>query len=173
MRVINDSSDANSGFNGTFTFGSLEAYRITQLGLDQAMTPAQIRAAGGGAEQFSIVTGIPLTESNFTDVGLYAEDDWRVRNNLSLSLGLRYESQNAINDHMDFAPRVSVAWGFGSGKGGPPKTVLRAGFGMFYDRFRGSLIMRARRLNGTNQRQFVVPLPDFYPNIPDLSTILG
>ncbi len=171
LRVINDSNNANSDFNGTFTFGSLDAYRITELGLQQGMTPAQIRAAGGGADQFLIVTGNPLTDITFADIGIYAEDDWRVRPNLSLSLGLRYETQNEINDRADFAPRVSVAWGIGGGQSGQPKMVLRAGTGLFYDRFGRNLIMRARRLNGLNLVQFVVPQPDFYPNIPDPATI--
>jgi hypothetical protein len=173
LRIIKDSNNANSDFNGTFTFGSLDAYRITELGLQQGLTPDQIRAAGGGADQFLIVRGIPLTEITFTDIGLYAEDDWRVRNNLSLSLGLRYETQNEIHDHADLAPRVSLAWGIGSGKSGQPKMVLRTGFGIFYDRFNRNLIMRAERLNGQNQEQFVVPQPDFFPTIPDPGTIAG
>ena len=173
LRVIKDSNNANSDFNGTFTFGSLDAYQITELGLQQGLPPDQIRAAGGGADQFLIVRGNPLTEITFTDIGLYAEDDWRLRNNLSLSLGVRYETQNEIHDHADFAPRVSLAWGIGSGKTGTPKMVLRTGFGIFYDRFNRNLIMNAERLNGQNQKQYVVPQPDFYPSIPDPSTIGG
>jgi len=168
LRMIRESVDSNSDFNGTFTFGSLDAYRITLLGLEQGWTPAEIRAAGGGADQFRITIGNPLTKVTYADVGLYAEDDWRLRPNISLSLGLRYETQNEIRDHADFAPRVSLAWGLG-GQGGPPKTVLRAGFGIFYDRFSQELIMRARRLNGLNQQQYVLPLPDFYPEVPELS----
>lgn len=171
LRVVTDTNDSNSNFNGTFTFGSLDAYRITEMGLQQGLTAGEIRAAGGGADQFLIVAGNPLTRSRYTDLGLYLEDDWRARNNLSVSLGLRFETQNAISDHADFAPRVGLAWGIGGAKGGPPKTVLRAGFGVFFDRFPRNLIMQSRRLNGKNQEQFVVPLPDFYPGIPDLSLI--
>jgi hypothetical protein len=173
LRVINDSNDSNSDFNGTFTFSSLDAYRITEQGLQQGLTPAQIRAAGGGASQFLIVAGNPRTDINFTDLGLYLEDDWRVRNNVSLSLGLRYETQNVIGDHADFAPRLGFAWGIGKGSAGQPQMVLRAGFGVFYDRFGRSLIMRARRLNGLSLQQFVVPEPDFYPNVPDPATLGG
>jgi hypothetical protein len=171
LRVINDSNDSNSDFNGTFTFSSLDTYRITELGLRQGLTPAEIRAAGGGASQFLIVTGNPRTNINFTDAGLYLEDDWRIRSNVSLSAGLRYETQNVIKDHADFAPRLGLAWGIGKGATGQPKMVVRAGFGVFYDRFGRSLIMRAQRLNGLNLQQFVIPQPDFYPNIPDLATL--
>ncbi|MBI4165021.1 MAG: TonB-dependent receptor [Acidobacteria bacterium] len=173
LRVITDTNDSNSDFNGTFTFGSLDAYRITELGLQEGLTPAQIRAMGGGADQFLIVTGIPRTHIKFADLGLYLEDDWRLRHNLSLSAGVRYETQNVIHDRADFAPRVSIAWGIDGGKSGQPKTVLRAGFGMFYDRFGRNLIMQAARLNGLNLEQFVVPLPDFYPSIPDPTSITG
>ena len=55
------------------------------------------------------------------------------------------------------------------GKGG--KTVLRAGYGIFYDRFSQDLILQAQRLNGTTQQQFVVNQPDFYPNIPSPATL--
>ncbi len=55
------------------------------------------------------------------DVGLYAEDEWRIRPNISLSYGLRYETQTGIPYEGDWAPRVSLAWGLGHSK--VPKTV--------------------------------------------------
>src|ERR1035441_7957997 len=92
------SSNEDSNFNGQFTFPSLKAYQITQIGLQQnpPMTPAQIRALGGGASQFSIITGQPLSDVSMIDVGLYAEDEWRIRPNISLSYGLRFETQTGI-----------------------------------------------------------------------------
>jgi len=45
------SNSSTSGFNGAFTFPSLTAYQITQMGLANGQTPAQIRATGGGASQ--------------------------------------------------------------------------------------------------------------------------
>ena len=81
------------------------------------------------------------------DAGLYGEDEWRLRPNMSLSYGLRFETQSHISDHADLAPRVSYSWGLGRGKT-PPKTVLRAGWGIFYDRFAYDLALQAERLNG-------------------------
>ena len=43
---------------------------------------------------------------------------------------MRYEAQTRVGDHRDVAPRVGVAWGLGP-KGKTPKTVIRAGFGIF------------------------------------------
>ncbi len=97
-------------------------------------------------------------------------DDWRVRPNLTLSYGLRYEMQTNIHDWADFAPRLAVAWApAGSAKNPNPKTVLRAGFGMFYDRFPLADVLLARRYNGTNQRQYVVDNPNFFSGAPLLA----
>ena len=46
------------------------------------------------------------------------------------------------------------------------KTVLRAGFGIFYDRFGLGNTLAAQRFNGLVQQQLVVPNPDFFPNVP-------
>lgn len=176
LRTTADSDISTADFNGVFTFPSLTAYQTTVIGLQHGLTPAQSRTAcqatssnpttDCGASQFSIITGLPLAQVTLVDVGLYGEDDWRIRPNLTLSYGLRFETQNQIHDHGDFAPRVAVAWGLGAGKSASPKTVLRAGFGMFYDRFPSDLVLQAERLNGVTQQQTIVTNPDFFPNIP-------
>jgi hypothetical protein len=163
------SSNEDSNFNGQFTFPSLNAYQKTQIGLQQHLTPAQIRALGGGASQFSIITGQPLSDVSMIDVGLYAEDEWRMRPNISLSYGLRYETQTGIPYQGDWAPRVSLAWGLGHSKA--PKTVLRGGYGIFYDRFSYNYLLQAERLNGVTQQQYTVTQPDFYPRIPPPSEL--
>ena len=119
-----------------------------------------------GPSQFLIVTGIPHASVNLIDLGLYGEDDWRARPNMTLSLGLRFETQNDIHDHADIAPRVGFAWGLGHGKS--PKTVLRAGFGIFYDRFMQTQVLQAERLNGINQQQFVVTSPASWTSSPTI-----
>src|SRR5271166_4400524 len=164
------SSNETSGFNGTYNFMSLNAYQITQAGLQEGLTPEQIRAAGGGATQFSIITGQPLSDVSMIDVGLYAEDEWRIKPNISLTTGLRYETQTGIPYHGDWAPRLSLAWGLGRGKT-PPKTVLRAGYGVFYQRFSYNYLLQAERQNGITQIQYIVPQPLFYPLIPPQSVL--
>ena len=157
LRAEQDSNGSTGGFNGSFIFPSLSAYQSAEQQLQAGATNAT------GATQFSLTAGMPSVSVNYVDVGLYAGDDWRVRPNITLSYGMRFETQNAIQDHGDFAPRVGVAWGLGK-KGTSPKTVLRAGSGLFYDRFQEMYLLQAERLNGTTQQQYIVSDPDFFPN---------
>ncbi len=154
LRDVDESNSSIQNANGIFTFPSLDDYQKTEQGLE-----------GYGPSQFLKVTGVPHASVNLIDLGLYGEDDWRARPNLTLSLGLRFETQNDIHDHADIAPRVGLAWGLGHGKS--PKTVLRAGFGIFYDRFTQTQLLQAERLNGINQQQFVVTSPDCLDSFPE------
>jgi hypothetical protein len=162
------SAISNANFNGTFTFQSIDTYEITEKGLQAGFSPAQIQANGGGASQFTLTSGAPRAAVNYFDIEPYVEDDWKVRHNLTVSGGLRFETQDHIHDHADFAPRIGLAWGLGKGKS--IKTVLRAGYGVFYDRFGQNYILNAERFNGSNQQQYIIPSPDFFPNVASPST---
>jgi hypothetical protein len=165
-RVDRDSLDKTQGFNGSFTFDSLTSYQITEQGLRAGLTPAQIRANGGGASQFAQVVGDSALQDNYADLGFYVQDEWRIRPNLTASYGLRYEWQNQVDNNGGLAPRLGIAWGIGKNKQGTPKAVLRGGFGIFYTRLKQQYIEQAQLLNGTNQQSFVVTNPDFFPNLP-------
>ena len=108
--------------------------------------------------------GTPLLRINQVDVAPYVQDDWRIIPSVTLSLGLRYEVQTSIHDKGDFAPRIGVAWGLGGDQGRlrQPKTVIRGGFGMFYDRFALDQSLTAERFNGIVQQRYVVQNPQFY-----------
>lgn len=140
---------------------SLERYRRTLLFQRMGLPLDAIRALGGGPSQFSIVQGEPASVLRQTDVGFWVQEDWRMRSNLSLSVGLRWEAQNHIHDWHDFAPRVGLAWMPRHGK-----TLVRAGAGIFYDRFGEGLVLQAMRFDGRTQRQMIVDDPGFWPDVP-------
>ncbi|MGA3324495.1 MAG: carboxypeptidase-like regulatory domain-containing protein [Terriglobia bacterium] len=169
LRDDPESSTSTSDFNGAFTFTSIQAYQITEQGLQAGLTPAQIQANGGGPRQFILTTGNPSTTVGYYDLEPYVEDDWKARPNMTISGGLRFETQDHIRDRADFAPRLGIAWGLGRGKS--TKTVLRAGFGVFYDRFSEGYVLNTLRYNGINQQQYLVTAPTFFANIPPISTL--
>jgi hypothetical protein len=100
----------------------------------------------------------PTTSARETDVGLYAEDDWKINPNLTWSLGVRLEAQNYINSSHDFAPRTSIAYGIPR-KNGKTTTVLRGGFGIFYDRFGLGSIENIVQNNPANQTNNLYSYP--------------
>ncbi|MET0625381.1 MAG: carboxypeptidase regulatory-like domain-containing protein [Pyrinomonadaceae bacterium] len=180
---IRENSEQN--FAGTFTFAgglapqidasgnvvagaplvqitSLERYRRTRFLQGVLCGPtscdagalAEIRLRGGGPTQFSIAGGDPAVSVSYVDFSPFIQDDWRVRPNLTLSAGLRYEAQNHIASNLDFAPRVAFAWSPASDPRNQT-TVIRGGFGIFFQRFGQNLTLQAERTTGGSQ-QFVV-----------------
>lgn len=66
--------------------------------------------------------------------GFFAQDQWRITPRLTLNYGARYDFEGGLGavvneDHHDFAPRLGLSYS------PDPKTVIRAGYGMFYDRY--------------------------------------
>jgi hypothetical protein len=182
LRVARDANTANSSFNGIFTFGGHQcaanspncvstdpatAYGNTIHGQGTGQTWAQIQASGGGPSQLNLTFGQPSTTVNLTDVGLYYQDDWKARQNLTISYGVRWESQSDIGDKNDWAPRFSFAYALGP-KNKPAKTVIRGGYGFFYDRFPIAEVLQATRqsdLANSPQKEVVIQNPTCYlPN---------
>ena len=177
IRALALDSFSTSSFNGTFIFSSLNG--TTDLNCHVAGDPNELPATtpcpvsylyaqqqlSGGipyATQLSITTGSPNKNLTTYDAGLYLQDDWRFRPNITLSYGLRFETQGYIHDRGDWAPRFGFAWGVG-GRNSPPKAVIRGGFGIFYDRFQSEQILQAERVNGSVQKQFVLINPTCFP----------
>jgi len=156
---------STTNYTGQFVFNSLNAYLTTLQGRAQGLSAAQIAALGGGPSQYIVAGGKPLVGGNQVDAGLFFQDDYKVLPSMTLSLGMRYELQNNIGDKADWAPRLGLAWGIGKGQGRlrQPKTVLRLGYGWFYDRFSINNTLQAERFNGINQLQYIVPNPAFFP----------
>ena len=83
---------------------SIERYRRTLLFQKLGFSPSQIANLGGGATQFTIVSGDPGLFVRQFDLGTFVSDDWKISRALTLSLGLRYERQTNIRDeHEDQA----------------------------------------------------------------------
>ncbi len=153
LRQTTDNDNSNAGFNGNYTFTSIAAYQAFE----------QSNGVTGGPSQINVVTGpnqsnfSPLVYVSTFDSGWYVQDDWRLRPTITLSGGVRAEQQTHISDHLDWEPRLAFAWGIGKGKS-TPKTVLRVGSGLFYDRFTENLVLQAALLNGVNQTKYVATL---------------
>lgn len=169
LRYAEDINDSSNGFNGQFTFSSLPAYQDAQ----NHLAAGQPIPASSLPNQFTLISGLPRASAHEFDSGIYVQDDWRLMPNITLTYGLRLESQTGISDHLDPAPRLAIAWGVGKGRNSSPKTVIRAGFGMFYSRFKEDYILQANRLDGVTQQQFIVSAPNtsFYPNVPSISAL--
>ena len=175
IRGSRQDSYSTSNYNGSFTFTSIDTYITTLQGIAQGLPMSQIKAQGGGARQYSVSGGIPLTSVNMVDAAPFVQDDWRLKPNLTLSLGLRYEIQTNIRNQGAWAPRIGVAWGIGKGQGNgrAPKTVLRLGWGMFYARVGQGLTLQTLRQNGITQQNFLITSPDFYPDAPPVSQLVA
>jgi hypothetical protein len=153
---------------------SLERYRRTLLFAQQGLTPEEIRVRGGGATQFSIAGGNAEARAKQTELGLFIQDEWNLRPNLTLSLGLRFDTQSNVNRGFYLAPRVAFAYAPGVAAGGRTKTVIRGGFGIFFDRFNESLLLQANHFNEGNLQQFITTDPGIlglFPAVPSLQML--
>ena len=84
------------------------------------------------------------TESKLSNnvTGLFAQEEWKIKPNLTLSFGLRWDHESILDDRDNLSPRIALAWDPFAGKTSPKskrlsesgKTVVRAGFGIFYNR---------------------------------------
>jgi hypothetical protein len=157
LRNGRDANFTDENFYGSFTFDSYDKYLNMANGL-ASDTFANLVTAGYGPVTTSITTGQESALSNIFDAAVFAQDDWKFSPRLTFSAGLRFESQNHVGDHADWAPRVAMAWAVdGNGKDKKTKTVLRAGYGFFYDRFSTSNLLTVNRSTLQNQLVFNNP----------------
>jgi hypothetical protein len=162
LRANEDAQTSTSGANGSYFFQTIAQY--------ETKTPYLYTAN---------VVRQPTSKIVMFDAATFLQDEWRVRSDLNLGLGLRLEGQNRIHDRANWAPRVNGAWSIGqkastdSKKPAPPtKTVLRAGSGIFYQRFTipsffnggggTPYLLATIQNNGVNQASYVVQNPNFY-----------
>jgi Carboxypeptidase regulatory-like domain len=132
-------SDDSVNRFGTFQFASLAAYEA------------------GRPTQYTQRVGDPSVSYSQYQVGWYAQDDFRVRKNLTISYGLRQEFQTNLDDPINLAPRVGFVLALGK-KG---TSILRGGAGIFYDWFGTQTFEQTLRVDGERQRDLIVTNPGF------------
>jgi len=168
-------SDSRNNYNGTFNFASL--YDYCGVAFDFAGTQCQIELANEQArkevfeanpenqgqtlditphiENFSQRFGVSESQvSQFQGAG-FVQTDFRVRNDLTLSFGARYEWQQNLEDHNNLDPRFGFAYSLGA------NTVLRGGAGVFHSRLSVSEVNNLIRSDGTGQQSIQIINPNF------------
>jgi hypothetical protein len=124
--------------NGTFTFGSLEAFLAAR------------------PNTFTQRLGEVETSFRQYQLGLYVQDDVRVNKNLTLSAGVRHEVQSHVGDWVNFMPRAGFSWNpFGW------KTTVRGGYGLFHDWFAADVYDQSLRVDGVAQRDLLILSPGY------------
>ena len=109
--------------------------------------------------QFSRTLGATDVEFSQSRVSFYLQDYFKVHKAVQLSLGLRYERENDLNDNNNFSPRIGYVWS-------PEKTgkfIVRGGFGVFYDWLDTQSISAILSNNGRQGQNLIITNPGF-PN---------
>jgi len=159
-----------------------------------------VQQATGATTPFCATTTAPITPipcyANFAqgfgtpgfqfatnDLAFFAQDDWRIRPRLTLSLGLRWDSEflpstqipnsllpgtNSLpSDRSDFGPRIGAAYQLTR----DGKTVVRGGYGIFYGRIINSTIFSSISSTGVPAGQntvFLLPSQTGAPTYPNV-----
>jgi hypothetical protein len=118
-----------SEFGSPFVLGQFTVLSTTTRPFDQlALADMQTYTQG-----FNFGVGSYRQEQWL--LAAFAQDSYRVRNDLTLDLGLRYDRQTFSDATRNVAPRVGFAWN----PGGDPKTAIRGGYGLYYTQLRSNL----------------------------------
>jgi outer membrane receptor protein involved in Fe transport len=109
-----------------------------------------------GQDSFQIPQGVgffnpgdELTTLRNHGISLFAQDDWHLAKKLTLNLGARYDYDSKFDDGDNVAPRLGITWNPDG------KTVVRANWGLFYDRYRLGIAQAVPELGGFNGRTVV------------------
>ena len=110
---------------GTFTFLATTTAPFDQLTLNDVQQYTQ-----------PISYGVTTYDMSQWLIAAYAQDSWRVNDDLTLDLGLRYDRQTLTDATSNVAPRI----GFGWHPGGNDKLAVRGGYGRYYTQIRSNAI---------------------------------
>ncbi len=158
------------------TVTSLERYQRTLDLQRRGLPPEQIIALGGGPTQLTLSGGDPEAGVSQVDFGGFIQEDWKPRPNLTVGLGMRYETQSNITSRFNFAPRLFMSWAPDYRNNRPAKTVIHGGFGMFYERIGENLTLQSLRFDGLDQLRFITSEPQvlaLFPVVPSAESLTG
>jgi hypothetical protein len=152
-----------ASFSGSYIFSTLASFGRSLAGLPVTASGDQYtQAFSGDGTPGSTVRPV------FWEISAFAQDDWRLRPNVTVNLGVRYDLQpmsrppvknpspelsaagldtSALaTDRRDLAPRLGVAWTPGS----DGHVVVRGGYGLFYGRTPGLILSNVFYQNGVS-----------------------
>ncbi|MGH9523359.1 MAG: TonB-dependent receptor [Terriglobales bacterium] len=164
---VNLRADIADGFGGLYVFPDLASF------------------TAGSPDEFRQVSGNPQTDFGVTSFGAFVNDHWSATSWATLDVGMRYDVERLPaglpQDSNDFAPRLGVAVT-------PAKNwVVRAGYGIFFDRMILAAVNRTLQVNGTHAAEAIAEgaaaatafqsgiapggvAPSVYPAAPKLRT---
>jgi hypothetical protein len=153
-----DAARQNGTLGGTYFFASLQDFAL------------------GTYDSFSQAAGNPNFTFNVPYIGFYAQDTWQIRPRLTLDFGIREDFQiypqpkanpafpltgQFPNQYQRLAPRFGFAW--------QPveRTVIRGGFGVFYENFNGLNYRNSVITNGLPSQQSSISVSGGQTGTPD------
>jgi hypothetical protein len=161
-------------FNGSFVFGGGLAPALDNSGQQTAISGLEqyrrtlLSLPGGVPTTYNVTQGEPLVPFSQWRVSLFAQDQWSLKPNLSLALGLRYALQTSPTSLGNLVPRIGIAWS----PDHKQRWVIHARGGLFSSPVTPDVTTEAYRLNGLRQTQLLLYSPSFtQPLVPTSSTI--
>ncbi|MEA2558602.1 MAG: hypothetical protein QOH06_106 [Acidobacteriota bacterium] len=166
-------------FSGAYTFNSIASYN---KGIPNGSGERYVQAFPGPG------TSGALTNPDSDEIAFFLQDEWDLRDNVTLTLGLRYDRQDFAQpevrnpdsqlaaagidtsflniDDDNYAPRLGLAWSPSD------RMVVRAGYGLFYGRTPAIMVGTAHSNNGINVQTVtftgnqVPTYPNVFPTLP-------
>ena len=149
---LRDTENALFNGPGSYTYGSITAFALDYSGA----------TTGKNWLSYTQSFGPLVTHAAVNNYAVFAQDQWSVARGLTINYGLRYEystyTQPPLNPDYpatgklnqpgdNFAPRIGIAYSFNK-----DRTVIRAGYGIFYARLPSASVIRLQQRNGVIQK---------------------